>query len=222
MSLDHLSASEPWYPATRETDRKDYLALGAFLLRPALDALGRAGRPALFRVIDAAGSWMRSVARHLVLGTFSLGQWFNASSEGLIGRHYAGALALTSGETPTPEALDTLDREIDRQAGLLLRWKQQMIATAGGILIPDAGTTAKGILNRAARYGGAIWGTAMKTLRRMRGGSAKQERRRLEEGAHHCGDCPYWASLGWQRPGVLADIGDTVCREGCRCWFIFR
>lgn len=222
MTYDHLAASEPWYPATRETDRKDYLALGAFLLRPALDGLGRAGRPALERVIDAAGSWMKSLASLLVNRTLGLGRWFSASIEGLIGRHYAGILALTPGQTPTPKALDVLDRQIDREAGRLFRWKTQL-AERGGF-VPGSGAieTAKGIINRAGRYGGAIWGSAMKALRAMLGGSSRQERRMLEEGLHHCGDCPHLAARGWQRPGVLPDIGETECGAGCRCWFEYR
>lgn len=237
MTYDHLAASELTFPITQKKDRKEYLALGAFLLRPALDGLGRAGRPALERVIDAAGAWMRSLANHLINGVLPLGKWFAAVAQGLIGRHYAGTLALTGGETPPAPALDTLDREIDHQAGLLARWRNQLAGAIANPQTPAQGpnpvgviTSAVGglvtmggsIVSRAGRYAGPIWSTAMKTLRKSRDGKARFERRFLETGLHHCGDCPHLASLGWQPVGTLPDIGQTECNFGCRCWFDWR
>ncbi len=46
--------------------------------------------------------------------------------------------------------------------------------------------------------------------------------RRKTNIAEHCGDCVYYASLGWQSIGILPAIGTkSACLANCKCTFEF-
>ncbi len=207
------SLPPPPFPATDPSARPGYLARGRMILAGALDAAGRAGLPALHRVVEGATAWMRAVAGSLARGSIRLAGWFATSLDGLVARHYAGTLALTGGATPPPPALDVLDARIDRQAGYLARLRGRL---AAGM------ERGKALIARAGRYGASIWGTAQAAARVIARGGRRFERRVLEVAAHHCLMCPILAAEGWVPIGTLPAIGDTPCQSGCRCWFEYR
>jgi hypothetical protein len=181
----------------------------------ARDAMGRSGRPVLRRVVDASTAWMRDGARALVSGVRTLAGWFTHALQGLTYRHYAGALALTGGETPPAESLDQLDDDIDRQGGLLVRFRNA--------LVEGTVATGKAVVARAGSYGGAIWGVATNAYRKTMQALRRQfERRVLGDVEAHCHECPHLARLGWRVIGSLPAIGATICSLGCHCWFEYK
>lgn len=208
--LIHRPGDPPPYPATHPSERPGYLRRARAVLAAARDGLGRLGRPALHRVTDAATAWVRALATKLVRGGLGLGQWFVATVDGLIARHYAGTLALTGGDAPAPPVLDNLDARINRQAGFLKRFRH---AIQTGV------AKGAGLVARAALYGAAIWGLAQNTHRDAMAALQEYEIRILDDGAKHCGVCPGQAAMGWQPVGTLLPIGDTPCQNHCRCYF---
>jgi hypothetical protein len=328
--------------AVRPGDRPEWLRRGRIVLAAAADSLGRAGRPALHRIVDSSADFARGMAGRLVAGSLGVADWFRSTLGGLVTRHYAGTLALTGGSTPPADALEDLDGRIARQAGFLARFRQ-LLANApsaaavrratglgfspaynaagdavvladldrllaglardparfvgpGGIGggakpgaysnavdflskaaregvkvdMPRLGLNADGspevvdgrhrlaalrarglrfapvtvdpgeaadfrraygvpgavsdasILDRAARYGAAIWSTAVNVFRGLTSKKANQERWVLDDGALHCPDCPGLAALGWLPAGELPELGSTACGSSCRCWIESR
>jgi len=75
------------------------------------------------------------------------------------------------------------------------------------------------IKNRASLYAGGPRTAYFDALTRAKAGAGMSEERRiLEPGADHCGDCPDLAAMGWQPIGTLPEPGvGTECGHRCRC-----
>lgn len=205
------------FPATDKAQRPAYVANARVILHRAAAAAGGLGMPALHRIVDGTTGWMRGLAKGLAAGAMSVASWFRASVRGLIHRHYAGALAMTKGQTPPPDVLDEVDDDTDEQIFLLLGFKKAIVEGTA----PSVSTT-RGIVARAGSYGSAVWATGVNALRKWMTRTKTFERRILGLVEAHCHQCPGLARLGWRPVGSLPRIGDTICREGCRCHFQYR
>jgi hypothetical protein len=206
----------PPVEVVRPADRPGWLRRGRIVLASARDELGRAGRPALHRIVDTAAAWSAALAGRLVRGVVGVHPWWRQFLDGLAARHYAGTLALTSGDTPPANALDDLDGRIARQAGYLARFRRQL---AQGLMLGPA------IVARATLYGHAIWSVAQNVWRgiKVADGKDNQERWVLDDGVlRHCPDCPGLAAMGYVPIGTLPPIGSTACQSRCRCWVTYR
>lgn len=206
------SVEPPPYIAAKPGDRARNLKRGRQILYSARDALDRAGMPALHRIVDGAADAMGAIGSRLVNGSIGLADWFLSSLDQIVVRHFAGLLALEA--RPGPDALDVLEPLIDRQAGFLSRFRQQIVA--GGV------KSAAVLIDRARRYGGAVWAGAMNTFKAIMGEREIRGMRVLDDGAEHCSVCPGLASKTWEPVEDLAPIGDSPCGSRCRCFYIFE
>jgi hypothetical protein len=185
---------------------------GRLILANARDSLGRAGMPALHRIVDGAADAMGSLGARLVNGSLGLADWFLASLDQVVVRHFAGLLALTPAAIPNPAAIDAIEPMIDRQAGFLARFRRQL---AAGL------DRTKALISRARLYGEAIWAGVMNATRAAEVELRARERRVLDDGSRHCATCPALAALGWQPAGTLPEIGASECGQFCRCYFAY-
>jgi hypothetical protein len=201
----------PPYLAARPADRARNLMRGRLILANARDSLGRAGMPALHRVVDGASDALGAIGARLVNGSIGLADWFLASLDQVVVRHFAGLLALEP--RPGPDALDILEPIIDRQAGFLVRFRQQVAY--------GAATLGPAIVARARQYGHAVWAGAMNARRELMKEKYSLERRVLG-GEHACPDCPAYAAEGWVEVGTLPSIGESACGSMCKCVFEFK
>jgi hypothetical protein len=202
----------PPYLAARPADRARNLMRGRLILANARDSLGRAGMPALHRIVDVAADALGAIGARLVNGSIGLADWFLASLDQVVVRHFAGMLALEPSSIPNPAAIDAVEPLIDRQAGFLARFRRQL---AAGL------DRTKALISRARLYGEAIWAGVMNATREAEVEMRARERRVLDDGSRHCATCPSLAAMGWQPAGTLPPIGASECGQFCRCYFVY-
>jgi hypothetical protein len=189
----------PPYLAARPADRARNLMRGRLILANARDSLGRAGMPALHRVVDGASDALGAIGARLVNGSIGLADWFLASLDQVVVRDR--------------KSVDILEPIIDRQAGFLVRFRQQVAY--------GAATLGPAIVARARQYGHAVWAGAMNARRELMKEKYSLERRVLG-GEHACPDCPAYAAEGWVEVGTLPSIGESACGSMCKCVFEFK
>lgn len=202
----------PPYIAAKPGDRARNIRRGRLILASARDALDRAGMPALHRIVDGAADAMGAIGSRLVNGSLGLADWFLASLDQIVVRHFAGLLAISPTAIPNPAAIDALEPMIDRQAGFLARFRRQL----------NSGLDrTKALVRRARLYGEAVWAGVINAFREAEVELRGRERRVLDDGSRHCATCPALAALGWQPAGTLPPIGASECGQFCRCYFSY-
>jgi hypothetical protein len=178
----------PPYLAARPVDRARNLAKGNTRLASARDTLGRAGKPALHRIVDDTSDRLATIADQLAAGSITAEQWFRRSLDQIVTAHFAG-LGSLNGKLG-PDAIDALEPLINRQVGFLNRFRQQIVAGS-------AGTQAQ-IVARARMYGAAVWASSMNARNTLQAEKYPLARRMLDDGASsHCTTCPALAAEGW-------------------------
>lgn len=97
----------------------------------------------------------------------------------------------------------------------------------GKVIVRDSGIPELGddFIARADMYTQSSWGAAGEYENAVRDREldlGSLERRVLGASQESCDDCIEQADMGWQPPGVLANIGETACGPGCNCTFEFE
>jgi hypothetical protein len=215
----------PYFAVATPANRANNLRAGRAILARVVAKLGQSGRPALSAIMDRARAVLRSLAGRLVRGDLAPDEWFRKSGGTLATRGFAAALALIGGTARPPvPALEAVEQSVNVQAGYLVGF---LAAITGGRL------SSAQVVARAGNYSGSLWAIGQNAARLARrlmhaaeAGPGRRRRpaqeRRLMDSTHPCTVCPQQAALGWQPLGTLKAIGDSPCREGCRCHFEFR
>lgn len=137
-----------------------------------------------------------------------------------------GPRALTSDELRQAEQQAVVqDAYLDRFHAELTRPQPFRPDTTVQILVTPPPITPNQFIARAESYGSCVWGNAQEIARASysRAQVFDQERRRMDEDAKHCRQCPQYAARGWQPIGSLPAIGAQCdCTGQCRCAFEYR
>jgi hypothetical protein len=127
----------------------------------------------------------------------------------------ASLIAIGGAAQLTERTLSRLSARVNEQEQYLLKF---VVSIEAGVQKKDAS-----LVSRAAMYADAGVATYENTRRGdVKDAGFEEERSILDEGAHHCGECPDEAAKGWQPLGSLIPIGGRECMSRCRCSMEYR
>jgi hypothetical protein len=173
-------------------------------------------RKALDAVIDGANKDIAAVSRQLQVGTTDIGTWQDSLQKSIKAAHVAAAMAAKGGwRRFTASDLGFL--------GSRLRFQYQRLHSFSIELANGAPLDGR-FLARAAMYGTSATGTYEAILRRDDLASGLyDEEKRVRHSRESCESCVRYEQLGWQKLGVLPDIGQqSECLSADRCTFVRR
>lgn len=144
---------------------------------------------------------------------------FEGQARTIIRRTHLGALSAGAGGLANlmPAHREALEQTLSVEFGYLKRFVQAVKDTTA-----DSSDFNK-IPSRAGSYASSAWGTyqqAMRIFISEQADGTLMEARYLGE-AEHCQDCIDLSVevMGWVPVGTLPPIGDSKCRNECRCSF---
>lgn len=172
------------------------------------------GRRLLMAIVGTVEPLLVSITESLIAGAIKLWSWWKSFRTALVPGHFAGAMALLNEPVLAPADLLATEEESNRQAGFLLRWRDQ-IATGDHIL----GGASR---SRASLYAHAVWSTAVGVFAgKMKREGFGEESNQLGV-SDHCLGCLGETSRGWVRVGELVPVGLRQCGPRCHCYIIYR
>jgi hypothetical protein len=171
-------------------------------------------RQAVDQVVSAGTQRVASLTQQLTAGAIDVPSWQQQVATELKSLHLATATAAKGGWSEmAPSDFLAVGRQLKVQYTFLRGFAADV---ASGKQPLDGRAVARAML-----YGKAARGTFQETGRtkqRERGG----EERRVLSAVESCEDCVSIAAEGWSAIGSLPAIGDSVCRQNCRCEFEYR
>jgi hypothetical protein len=171
-------------------------------------------RESLDAVSGQARIAMRDLAQRLIDGKIDLATWEAMMLDAVKKTHVSAALLGVGGiDGLTPVARQALSDSVQFHLSALHDFATEIESGEQ----PINGTLA----NRAGFYGDAVTGTYEDFRRLKQAEIGVQWERRVLHPAEHCDSCLAAAKQGWQRPGVLPRIGESICKMRCRCSFSF-
>jgi hypothetical protein len=173
-------------------------------------------RKALDFVIDAANADIRKTSKALQAGRIEVADFQSSMAASIKAAHVAATLAAKGGRQQVTAADWST-------VGNRLKFQYQRLHSFSVELANGAPLDGR-FLARAAMYGTSATGTYEAILRRddLASGLYDEERRQRHS-KESCTSCIRYEQLGWQKLGILPDIGQqSECLSADRCTFVRR
>jgi hypothetical protein len=166
--------------------------------------------------VDETKDELEAISEQLNSDEIEVNDWKSRMSSKLRTLHIGASLIAIGGAAQlTQHTLSKLSARVSEQEQYLLKFT---VSIEVGVQQKDAS-----LVSRAAMYADA----GVATYENIRRGDVKdagfeEERSILDEGAHHCIECPDEAGKGWQPLASLIPIGGRECMSRCRCSMEYR
>ncbi len=170
------------------------------------------------KAVDKTVEAIRRVSNRYSDGQITMEQWRDQVAEEILDGHIQQYLLGRGGIGHMTDAdWRTIDELVDRQYTYLERFSDASVAgriTGGAIAL------------RASLYGMAVRAAYAAAVAAGAVGLKRESRWLMSPDKEHCPDCLQYASLGWQKIGVLpvplSAEANTECLSRCGCFLEYR
>jgi hypothetical protein len=197
-----------WDPRSGRTGRYRNIRTGRYVSEPEV-------RIYIERYLTKKADELQALTQEMLRGDITLARWRRVMAEQTVTTH--GAVTAVSGggmNNMSPDDWDWFADQMEFHIERLDNFVKDIIS--GRQPLDGTAVVRSGLYARSGKMTG-------ENLRRQRAADAGlSEERRVRSAFESCPDCVRYAALGWQPLGTLPVIGDSVCRQWCLCFFVFR
>jgi hypothetical protein len=158
---------------------------------------------------------IKALAESLRAGEVNLADWQSGMTRELKMLHLSSAAAARGGWAQMTQA-------DFGQVGAQLKTQYNFLNRMAGQIADGTQALDGRLVVRVNLYAQSGRGTFEDMRRRIEEAGGAELERRVLGIADHCKDCLREAAKNWQPIGVLARIGDSICRTNCHCHFEFQ